>query len=185
MRHARKGPYVRKAVALLLVLVMALALPIMAHATNDVPEKAIHLEVRGFHGATTELFVYGATRQGTMVTDDIEGLSDVARQFSPNIPVLYADVSTTLYFLHPDFATWSSLLLDLEIIALNNSNMTMFCANDCGWYTSLVPGSRPSFDPWDACFYADDAPELNFMSHSQSRVHLCFTTILFHICLPW
>ena len=43
MRHARKGPYARKAVALLLALVMMLTLPILAHATNDVPEGAVRI----------------------------------------------------------------------------------------------------------------------------------------------
>jgi len=159
MKQARKGQtYACKVTALLLVLVMVLGLSFTAHAANDRPEGAVRLDVTAFHGVTSELFVYGTTGHGTLNTDEIvgfAGLPDFFRQYFPTIPVLYANVSTTLYFYHPQFSEMFGLLLDLEVILPNNSNMTMFCANGCNWHSPLNPDS-PSPNWMDSCFFNAD-----------------------------
>jgi len=167
MRQERKGHLAHKLTALLLVLVMALALPVIVQAADEASEDAIRLEIRTMFGGRSELFVYGATGTGTMDTDGIDGLSDIIRRVFPNIIVLYADVSTNLYLSHPDMVTgMATLILDLHIISPSDSNMTMFCANDCGWYATLNPAPnryRHSISIGQTCFLGENASDAPVM----------------------
>ena len=70
MRHVRRGrTYARKVTALLLVLVMALALPVMVQATDDVSEGVLLVEwtTIGSAGPTpVRFYVYNSTQQRTL-----------------------------------------------------------------------------------------------------------------------
>jgi len=81
MRQVRKGrAYASKAVALFLVLVMALALPIMVHAAVEVPDGAMRFTVERLE-EHLEFYVVGATRQRAV--QDLEEVLTLAISITP------------------------------------------------------------------------------------------------------
>ena len=82
MRQARKGLSFRKIMALLLVLIMALALPVIVQATDDVPEGAVRVQPRLDLGVGAGFDIFGVTNQRTIYSqDEIELLAANSQTF--------------------------------------------------------------------------------------------------------